>query len=398
MTTVWLLAFLLFHQDKPPEKCSISGTVADSVTGEPLGKAQIVLEPVDRSAGHTAVTSSDSKGAFTLVDLDAGRYLLRGKRNGYLESSYGARRAGGEGSVLQLQEGQALPDLKLKLSPAGVVAGTVRDSDGEPIAEAHVVLGRRTSEFGRVLVTGADSTDTDDLGQYRFHGLEPGKYYIAVQTKPSGWDQVDHSPKSDKPVQAVVPTAYPGVHDVSLAAPIEVATGARLTGIDVTMVRSRVFRISGRVDNPAGTGRVAVALTERDNRSRLLDFPIRTTTQNASGDFELRGVPPGSYFLTAGEARVPVEVRSSDLEGLRVSSLPGAEVKGHITVEGEAKAGFNPRWGFLDDGRPHGIDAPRQGRQYLHCKPAARSILNRTLRRMGMGPGVLHQEHAVRGD
>ena len=71
-----------------------------------------------------------------------------------------------------------------------VLSGTVRDSDGEPLADAHVVLGKRVSEFGRVRVEGDNSTDTDDLGQYRFHGLEPGRYYISVETGSTGWDRV----------------------------------------------------------------------------------------------------------------------------------------------------------------------------------------------------------------
>lgn len=334
--SVLLLALLLTQQDKAPEGCRVSGTVVDSVTGEPLGKTQIVLTPQDRSDTHTAITTSDSKGAFTLVDVEAGRYRLYGKRSGYLESFYGARRVGGDGTVIQLQDGQALADLKLKLVPGAVLSGTVRDSDGEPLAEAHVVLGRRTSEFGRVRAEGRGGMDTDDLGQYRFPGLEPGQYYISVETGPPGWGRVDHSPRADGPVEAVVSTVYPGVHDLALAAPIEVTASARVTGIDVTMVRSRVFRVSGRVEGHRATDRVTVVLTERGSGIRLRDFPIRTITRNGAGDFEFRGVPPGSYLLTAGEALMPLDVRVSDVEGLRVrpASLP-TYVEGHVTVEGK---------------------------------------------------------------
>ncbi len=68
-----------------------------------------------------------------MVDLDPGSYHLMGKRNGYLDAAYGARRPEGDGTVLRLEAGQARPELKLKLMPLGVIAGVVRDSEGEPL-------------------------------------------------------------------------------------------------------------------------------------------------------------------------------------------------------------------------------------------------------------------------
>src|SRR5947208_5995132 len=136
-----LLSLLFLPQDKPPEKCSLSGTVIDSVTGEPLNKVALRLEAINREAA-AATTISDAKGHFVLVDLDSGAYRLRAERSGYLEMFYGARRPGNGGTIVRLEAGQALGDLSFKLTPAGAIAGTVRDSDGEPIEDASVFLGR----------------------------------------------------------------------------------------------------------------------------------------------------------------------------------------------------------------------------------------------------------------
>ena len=355
MALLLMLALLFPPQDRPPEKCSLSGTVVSSVTGESLNKVGLALEPVDRQATHTAVTTSDAQGRFALMDLELGRYHLRAGRNGYLGMSYGARRPDGDGAIMRLDAGQSLNDLKFKLTPAGVITGTVRDSDGEPLENAHVALARFAYKFGRPRLDGQDSMETDDRGEYRFRGLTPGRYYIGVEAGSSGWDNVDHS-ASVGPTDASVPTLYPGVPDAALAAPIEVAPGARVTGIDVTLLRSRVVCVSGRVINAPAANRLVVILTD-EKSARIRDFPLRSPTRNADGDFQICHVPPGSYVLSAGTesswARLPVDVGAANVEGLSVTLATGAEIKGRVIAEGPIK----PKLAGLDffltaDGRP----------------------------------------------
>jgi hypothetical protein len=96
-----ILALFLPWQNQPSAKCSLCGTVVNSVTGEPLNKVDLRLEPLDRQATHVAVTKSDGEGRFALVDLAPGSYRLIGNRSGYLEMSYGARRPGSDGSVVR---------------------------------------------------------------------------------------------------------------------------------------------------------------------------------------------------------------------------------------------------------------------------------------------------------
>jgi len=55
-----------------PEKCSLSGTVVDSVTGKGLGKVGLLLEPVE-SSGPVAAAETDAEGRFSMVELAPGR-------------------------------------------------------------------------------------------------------------------------------------------------------------------------------------------------------------------------------------------------------------------------------------------------------------------------------------
>jgi hypothetical protein len=138
MAPALLLVFFLAAQDKPPEKCTLSGSVASSASGEPLNRVEIFAEPV--GGGTLAATTTDSKGNFTLVAVDPGQYKLKGRRNGYLDTYYGARRAGGAGTLIALEAGSEVKDVQVKLVPFAVLAGTVRETDGETLAGARVAV------------------------------------------------------------------------------------------------------------------------------------------------------------------------------------------------------------------------------------------------------------------
>jgi hypothetical protein len=68
--SILFLALLL-----APSKATISGSVVDSITGEPLTKVQVLAEPVSEK-DPTLSTVTDVKGNFTLAEIDPGSYKL----------------------------------------------------------------------------------------------------------------------------------------------------------------------------------------------------------------------------------------------------------------------------------------------------------------------------------
>jgi hypothetical protein len=355
MAPLFFLAFFLAPQDKPPEKCTLSGTVVDSVTGDPLNKARVVAQTGSGRTASTFSTTTDDKGRFTLIDLDAGVYRLKAQRNRYLDAWYGARRAEGSGSTITLTPGNEMKSLTIKLPPYAVIAGTVRDSDGEPLAKARVYAARSAFQEGRRIMDREDPVDTDDLGQYRL-SLPPGRYYLNAKPKDpdEGRAPVDRSPKDAPPRQALIPAWFPNSVDLSGARPLELTPGTRLSGIDINLIRSRLGGVIVHVDAPAGMDLV-VGLR---NGGPGVDATIqRSGEKNREGDFEMRDVPLGSYRLSAsahaprkdaengtidfnsgGDALVasmPLEVGNSGMERARISLVPGADVAGQVTLEGE---------------------------------------------------------------
>lgn len=347
LTATVLLAFWLTPQGQPTEKCTLSGTVVDSVTGAALNKVEVQAEPIGDRDAFAASTTTDAQGNFTLVDLPAGQYRLKGARNGYLETYYGARGTG-EGTRIALEASQEIKGLQIRLRPFGLVAGTIFDADGEPMVGAAVVLFRQRYDGpGQRTITDEAMGVTDDRGQYRIAQLEPGRYYVWAEhsTKNAYGFQVpeDHSVKLEGPHSALLPTLYPGVVDPAGAQTIAVTPGARLMGVDITLVRSPVFRVTVLPSIGAGlTMRGLRLLPAHDFEGLGLTF--NTPVKKGSGEFEFYGVPPGAYVLeaSAGQqglecvARIPVAV-AGDTSDVRIAVNGAAEVSGGITVSGGEK-------------------------------------------------------------
>jgi protocatechuate 3,4-dioxygenase beta subunit len=356
VTSFLIVALLLAQRTATPEMCTISGIVADALTGLPLGKAEVVAEHVG-SHDPGASTTTDARGNFLMIEIDPGQYRLSVKRSGYLETHYGAKRPSGTGTTLTLTTGQKIEDLTIKLTPFGVIAGTVRDSDGEPMADVTVGLLTVLYSAGRRRVQWYDSVGTDDLGQYRIANLEPGKYYVSAEARSRDENLplavVDHSAKSENPPEFPIQTFYPGTADPSAARPIELAAGARLTGVDIAFIRSPVHRVAVHIDALKGL----VVSASLNHATEGFGEIGRSRPVGTGGDVEISGVPPGSYVMRISayepgkpfdgtidlfgrngcDTSVPLSVGRDDVADVRVVAAGCAEVEGHIAFEGDKK-------------------------------------------------------------
>jgi len=278
-----------------------------------------------------------------MTELPPGSYHLRAERNGFVAMNYGSRSGTRGGTTLALTQGQSLTGLEMKLSPHAVITGRVMDTDGEPVTRAMVnALRYRYAQGGRQLMP-AGQAQTDDRGEYRIFGLQPGRYYLSAMDGSSRFrmPSEDRSP-GPRVDDAYVTTYYPGTTDVENASLVEAASGRELQEMNLKLSRARTVRVRGRVVNETGNGDTRDLMIFLRQRNSFIPGNMTQAMPGPEGQFELRGLMPGSYILAAVirsgadgySSQQQVEVGTRDVEDILLSVTKGVEMRGSLRVEG----------------------------------------------------------------
>ncbi len=298
---------------------TVSGTVLDSITAQPVAGALVVWEPSfaaygfrDRpaeSAGPAANAArilTPGPGTFTFsVDPTATGVRLFVSRQGYRAQD------GKEVASLSLPAAPSQA-IAIRLVPQSTIEGHVLNGSGEPVAgaEVHAVridihdgLRRPREDFAKV---------TDQNGEYRFDGLPSGAYYLR---------SAGHF--------------YPAAVTQDLAQILAVASGKVVTA-DFHIDPHTVYQIRGLITNMPLRKTLEIRLL-RDGEPLKNAFEV-----TPNGTFQVMDVEPGSYTLQAftpgtvppdfGEAEVTVG--EGDVAALKISLSEGVDVYGHIEFRG----------------------------------------------------------------
>jgi len=178
---------------------TIRGRIVNA-EGRPLRRVQLWLSSEQIPEGRTA--STNGLGRFEIGELPAGRYRLNAARPGYLAMSYGQSRPGEAGRPIELTNGQAFANADFVLPRTALISGHVFDEAGEPLVGANVLLLQTRFFNGRRRLTPLrGNAISDDTGQYRLGGLEPGEYYVQASSRET-WE----GNPPDKQMLGFVPT------------------------------------------------------------------------------------------------------------------------------------------------------------------------------------------------
>ena len=262
--------------------------------------------------------------------------------------------------------------IEFRLPRGGVVAGHVFDEDGEPMPGAVVRVMRYQYLQGDRRLTPAGTAQTDDKGQYRVWGLNPGDYYINAVTRIADFGRgggpgggrggpggavagfidgalggniaaVFGAAGDDQDRVAYAPTYFPGVGSVAEARPVVVGLSQEVLDVDFNLQLVRTSRINGHVTNPdgtpttsgnvnltpegvAGAGRGQIGINyggriEWDGDSRSATCrPAATCCARAATTPSCRSTPCSRCRVSGGE-----------INDLPVVLMPGASLIGSIT-------------------------------------------------------------------
>jgi sarcosine oxidase gamma subunit len=351
-----LLAFLILAAPCLAQKPGrVEGRVV-STTGQPVPKATVRFAGTPQNGPYVEVTSSE--GRFAVENIAPGRYTATAQRPGFTPAR---NSAGGTAQlVVEVAAGETKSGVEIRLTPLGVVSGTVTDSDGDPVPSAQVRLVRYAYAQGRLILRSAMTGNGDDRGMFRLLNVQPGRYYVSASGGLGTPTQNEIRGLSAR--EGNLPTYYPNAPDLRGAIPITVGP-AEVGNLNLRLRRGATYSIRGKMVD-AGGAPASGQLTVFEKGAE--SAPQGITTQTREGGFLVGGLAPGDYTIIvrgltqpAGATRLAVapapalvpptpataatlvgrldaNIATRDLDNVTIRLATGAEVTGRLTIDSGA--------------------------------------------------------------
>jgi len=319
------LLLLTFFQQAPapavaplappaPSAFRISGRVIDAITGQPLARASVAINPTNSpntpnapDSGRVEIT--DEQGLFVFAAVPSGKYVLSARHRGYLAQMYQQH----ENFMTAIVVGPGLEseNLIFGLRPGASISGDVVDESDDPVRHADVMLFHQFVAGGRRRTLQVRRANANDEGHYHFSHLNPGTYFVGVLAQP--WyaqHGVRHRVKQvnqdgnengfQPPIEqnqyldVVYPIAFfSNASDLPAATPIALHSGDmavadfRMRPVPATHVLVRT-----PTTEPEQSTNVSLTQTVADNDTIWVPAQVH---QLAPGLVEVTGVPQGRF-------------------------------------------------------------------------------------------------------
>jgi protocatechuate 3,4-dioxygenase beta subunit len=220
---------------------------------------------------------SDNYGKYGICGIEAPTGArVQVDENGYRSQFFNGKPSLATADTIEIAGSGEAPGIDFNLVEGDRIEGTVRDTLGRPLPSVSV--------YSENLET-SDSqySSTDLFGNYRLAGLYPGDH--TVYCSRSNYYQEYYN---DKPF-------------ASEADIVAVASGIPTTGIDFEIGLGGA--VSGQVLD--ATGDPYSSGTVYAYASTALDSSVRSTSLNASGEYSMNALRPGSYYIQASVSGLP---------------------------------------------------------------------------------------------
>ena len=302
-----------------------------------LGRGRAVASPAFAAVSRQAVT--DASGRFSIERLPAASYNINVNRQQFLSTSYGARKPGGVGTPVALADGQAL-SINIALLRGGSITGTVYGEDGDIQSLTQVSAWRIVMNNGLKRVQQQAGAQTDERGNYRLFGLQPGDYFVSatpflndrqnlerVQAEADAINSAIasgavHPPAGpglpatvaipfqqqvfvqQGPPPGYLPTFSPNVDVPSKATAVHITGGDEHSNVDIQLHLVEASQIMGTVATPVDDG-VGVQISLVPEESSFDVGTLPSTRADQDGKFTMRNVSPGKYVVFAQTVAQP---------------------------------------------------------------------------------------------
>ena len=248
---------------------TISGTLKDEFTGDPIPDVEVLAELADD--GFTSSGYTDRTGAYAIVGLPEGDYRIMTsgvEHLGYLSGFYRDTQRREEADLVPVGPAEDVTSIDFTLQTGATITGRVTDQEtGFPISNVQVGANEEQSGFG-------PGTRTDFDGRYELTGLGTGRYRVRAKSDDGRYAR----------------EYYDGKVSWEYAAVITIRGREEVTGVDFTL--GAAATITGRVTDQ-GTG-FPVSNIQID--ANLVDGSFGAGGRtDFDGRYALRGLVEGRY-------------------------------------------------------------------------------------------------------
>jgi len=338
---------------QPVGRSAIRGRVLAADSGLPMRRAAVNLFAPELRGNRT--TSTDTDGRYEFRQLPAGRYSLTVSKPAYVNWAYGQTRPGGSGKPLVLSDNQIADNVNLSLPRGSVIVGRVVDEFGEPLTSAGVTAIRQQFSGGQRRLVSMTRAQTNDIGEYRLFGLTPGQYYVSATAQTVGGAPIPANVSGASGDRSgFAPTFYPAAAEVASAQRLTVGVGQTLTGVDVSLVPTRLASISGIAIDSQGRSLTGGGVQTTQRGLGNMGIGNFGGSVRPDGTFTVANVAPGEYVLRANfpRAQTPgtapvgppefavavVTVNGDDITGVRLTPIAQVSITGRIVFDDTAAA------------------------------------------------------------
>jgi protocatechuate 3,4-dioxygenase beta subunit len=299
-----------------PSTYRISGRVIDAITGQPLARASVAINPANSpntpnapDSGRVEIT--DEQGLFAFAAVPPGKYVLSARHRGYLAQMY--RQHENFMTAIVVGPGLESENLIFGLRPGASISGDVVDESDDPVRHADVMLFHQFVAGGRRRTLQVRRMNTNDEGHYHFSHLNPGTYFVGVLAQP--WyaqHSVRHRAKQvnqdenengfqplieqNQNLDVVYPIAFfSNATDLPAATPIALHSGDMAIA-DFRMRPVPATHVLVRTPATESDRSTNVSLTQTVADNDTIWVPAQVN-QLAPGLVEVTGVPQGRFNL-----------------------------------------------------------------------------------------------------
>jgi hypothetical protein len=332
----------------PPPSGTVTGHVTCGDTQRPARFAQVMLfavpttatAPMDPNAkmddaaiaaamksamsgmNNMVMTQTGLDGSYTAASVAPGDYYVFATVAGYVQPNAMVQAALDAG----VDPKKPIPGIPMvhvvadrsvssdvTMQRGGAISGKVVWDDGSPAT--HVVLTAESTksqtkplppEFSMLMMSSAFAGSlaliSDDLGNYRIAGLAPGEYrlkatlQVSMNLNMQGGGMNLARMMQDKPLVVYAPST---LHK-SQAAALTVKAGDELRDQIVTLNLGGMHSVSGSItsaEDHHGINSASITLTDVSDKD-----VVRSAGVDASGNFSVSFVPPGTYNMEVSDA------------------------------------------------------------------------------------------------